>query len=216
MAFLLFNSPSICSFISIRLYCDSEDSLGRRSCQTVLEEILDGVTRSIAPILPHLAEEVYLHAPGHDGMRLLACVVRLLKLLLLMTVHGFSAPQSLYIFCVRSPTRVLVNCNCPCRRGDIIQERLDQKQFCVAAARIGGGSGRGVCHQGLLPVFHSRQTCSSVRPHHCHWTWFAVWTHGGKSNVVSEPRHVVQVKSPQEASYVQMPEQCTAPLNDQI
>ncbi|KAK1893894.1 Isoleucine--tRNA ligase mitochondrial [Dissostichus eleginoides] len=38
----------------------------RRSCQTVLEEILDGVTRSIAPILPHLAEEVYLHTPGHD------------------------------------------------------------------------------------------------------------------------------------------------------
>uniref|UniRef100_A0A8C2X1C9 Isoleucine--tRNA ligase, mitochondrial n=1 Tax=Cyclopterus lumpus TaxID=8103 RepID=A0A8C2X1C9_CYCLU len=55
------------SIIKDRLYCDPEDSLGRRSCQTVLEEILDGVTRSIAPILPHLAEEVYLHAPGHDG-----------------------------------------------------------------------------------------------------------------------------------------------------
>ncbi|XP_070697859.1 isoleucine--tRNA ligase, mitochondrial isoform X3 [Pempheris klunzingeri] len=54
------------SIIKDRLYCDPEDSLGRRSCQTVLEEILDGVIRSIAPILPHLAEEVYLHAPGHD------------------------------------------------------------------------------------------------------------------------------------------------------
>ncbi|KAM8736635.1 isoleucine--tRNA ligase, mitochondrial isoform 2-T2 [Acanthopagrus schlegelii] len=54
------------SIIKDRLYCDPEDSLGRRSCQTVLEEILDGVTRSIAPILPHLAEEVHLHAPGHD------------------------------------------------------------------------------------------------------------------------------------------------------
>ncbi|XP_028250738.1 isoleucine--tRNA ligase, mitochondrial isoform X2 [Parambassis ranga] len=54
------------SIIKDRLYCDPEDSLGRRSCQTVLEEILDGMTRSIAPILPHLAEEVYLHAPGHD------------------------------------------------------------------------------------------------------------------------------------------------------
>ncbi|KAM6969572.1 isoleucine--tRNA ligase, mitochondrial [Tautogolabrus adspersus] len=54
------------SIIKDRLYCDPEDSLGRRSCQTVLEEILDGVTRSIAPILPHLAEEVFLHAPGHD------------------------------------------------------------------------------------------------------------------------------------------------------
>ncbi|KAG7225213.1 hypothetical protein INR49_014772 [Caranx melampygus] len=54
------------SIIKDRLYCDPEDSLGRRSCQTVLEEALDGLTRSIAPILPHLAEEVYLHAPGHD------------------------------------------------------------------------------------------------------------------------------------------------------
>lgn len=54
------------SIIKDRLYCDSEDSLGRRSCQTALEEILDGVTRSIAPVLPHVAEEVYLYAPGHD------------------------------------------------------------------------------------------------------------------------------------------------------
>uniref|UniRef100_A0A673LEM3 isoleucine--tRNA ligase n=1 Tax=Sinocyclocheilus rhinocerous TaxID=307959 RepID=A0A673LEM3_9TELE len=54
------------SIIKDRLYCDPENSLGRRSCQTVLEEILDGVSRSIAPVLPHLAEEVYLHAPGHD------------------------------------------------------------------------------------------------------------------------------------------------------
>ncbi|XP_017287243.1 isoleucine--tRNA ligase, mitochondrial isoform X2 [Kryptolebias marmoratus] len=53
------------SIVKDRLYCDPEDSLGRRSCQTALEEILDGVTRSVAPILPHLAEEVYLHAPGH-------------------------------------------------------------------------------------------------------------------------------------------------------
>uniref|UniRef100_A0AAR2JTR6 isoleucine--tRNA ligase n=1 Tax=Pygocentrus nattereri TaxID=42514 RepID=A0AAR2JTR6_PYGNA len=54
------------SIIKDRLYCDAENSVGRRSCQTALEEILDGVTRSIAPILPHLAEEVYQHAPGHD------------------------------------------------------------------------------------------------------------------------------------------------------
>ncbi|MBN3305724.1 SYIM protein, partial [Amia calva] len=53
------------SIVKDRLYCDTEGSLGRRSCQTVLEEVLDAVTRSIAPILPHLAEEVYLHSPGH-------------------------------------------------------------------------------------------------------------------------------------------------------
>lgn len=65
---------SLHPFFPIRLYCDPENSLGRRSCQTALEEILDGVTRSIAPILPHLAEEVYLHAPGHDSMCLLVGV----------------------------------------------------------------------------------------------------------------------------------------------
>ncbi|XP_077440216.1 isoleucine--tRNA ligase, mitochondrial isoform X3 [Vanacampus margaritifer] len=54
------------SIIKDRLYCDPKDSLGRRSCQTVLEEILDGLTRSIAPILPHLAEDVYAHTPGHE------------------------------------------------------------------------------------------------------------------------------------------------------
>uniref|UniRef100_A0A3P9HSI0 Isoleucine--tRNA ligase, mitochondrial n=1 Tax=Oryzias latipes TaxID=8090 RepID=A0A3P9HSI0_ORYLA len=54
------------SIIKDRLYCDPEDSPGRRSCQTALEEILDGVTRSVAPILPHLAEEVYQLAPGHE------------------------------------------------------------------------------------------------------------------------------------------------------
>lgn len=54
------------SIIKDRLYCEAEDSLARRSCQTALEEILDGLIRSVAPILPHLAEEVYLHAPGHD------------------------------------------------------------------------------------------------------------------------------------------------------
>uniref|UniRef100_A0A3B3QGQ6 isoleucine--tRNA ligase n=1 Tax=Paramormyrops kingsleyae TaxID=1676925 RepID=A0A3B3QGQ6_9TELE len=58
------------SIIKDRLYCDSEDSPGRRSCQTALEEILDGVTRAVAPILPHLAEEVYRHAPGHEGTTL--------------------------------------------------------------------------------------------------------------------------------------------------
>ena len=36
----------------------------------VLEAILDAVTRSIAPIVSHLVEEVYLHTPGHDGTAL--------------------------------------------------------------------------------------------------------------------------------------------------
>ncbi|RXM28772.1 Isoleucine--tRNA ligase, mitochondrial [Acipenser ruthenus] len=52
------------SIIKDRLYCDAETSHQRRSCLTVLDEVLDAVTRSIAPILPHLAEEIYQHTPG--------------------------------------------------------------------------------------------------------------------------------------------------------
>lgn len=90
--------------------------------------------------------------------------------------------------------RVFMNCHCFCRRGDVIQERMDKEQFCVAATRIGGGRGRSVCHQRLLPVVHTRQKCSSVWPHHCHWTRSAVWAHGGKSNIVSKSLNLNKCK----------------------
>ncbi|XP_028903136.1 isoleucine--tRNA ligase, mitochondrial [Ornithorhynchus anatinus] len=51
------------SIIKDRLYCEGEKDPKRRSCQTVLAEILDVVVRSFAPILPHLAEEVFQHLP---------------------------------------------------------------------------------------------------------------------------------------------------------
>lgn len=49
------------SIIKDRLYCEDEKHLKRRSCQTVLDEALDVITRSVAPILPHLAEEIFQH-----------------------------------------------------------------------------------------------------------------------------------------------------------
>ncbi|XP_043551713.1 isoleucine--tRNA ligase, mitochondrial [Chiloscyllium plagiosum] len=49
------------SIIKDRLYCEDEKSTKRLSCQTVLDEVLDVITRSVAPILPHLAEEVFQH-----------------------------------------------------------------------------------------------------------------------------------------------------------
>ncbi|XP_075451694.1 isoleucine--tRNA ligase, mitochondrial isoform X2 [Ascaphus truei] len=49
------------SIIKDRLYCEEESDPKRRSCQTVLAEALDIVVRSFAPILPHLAEEVFQH-----------------------------------------------------------------------------------------------------------------------------------------------------------
>ncbi|XP_029442595.1 isoleucine--tRNA ligase, mitochondrial-like [Rhinatrema bivittatum] len=51
------------SIIKDRLYCEKEEAPKRRSCQTVLAEALDVVVRSVAPILPHLAEEVFQHLP---------------------------------------------------------------------------------------------------------------------------------------------------------
>ncbi|KAJ8032028.1 Isoleucine--tRNA ligase, mitochondrial [Holothuria leucospilota] len=44
-----------------RLYCEASHSRLRKSCQTVLFHMLEVTVRSLAPILPHLAEEVYLH-----------------------------------------------------------------------------------------------------------------------------------------------------------
>uniref|UniRef100_A0A452VB12 isoleucine--tRNA ligase n=1 Tax=Ursus maritimus TaxID=29073 RepID=A0A452VB12_URSMA len=51
------------SIIKDRLYCEPAGGPKRRSCQTALAEILDVVLRSLAPILPHLAEEVFQHIP---------------------------------------------------------------------------------------------------------------------------------------------------------
>nr|DBA27275.1 TPA: hypothetical protein GDO54_011438 [Pyxicephalus adspersus] len=51
------------SIIKDRLYCEEEKDPKRRSCQTVLSAALDIVVRSFAPILPHLAEEVFQYLP---------------------------------------------------------------------------------------------------------------------------------------------------------
>jgi isoleucyl-tRNA synthetase len=42
-----------------RMYCDSADSLSRRSAQTAMYKILDCLIRMLAPILVHTAEEVW-------------------------------------------------------------------------------------------------------------------------------------------------------------
>jgi isoleucyl-tRNA synthetase len=42
-----------------RLYCDTADSLSRRSAQTAMYKILDALVRMLAPILVHTAEEAW-------------------------------------------------------------------------------------------------------------------------------------------------------------
>ncbi|CAG8576245.1 6913_t:CDS:10, partial [Acaulospora morrowiae] len=58
-----FSSVTLSAFyfdiVKDRLYADHVESLSRRSVQSVLYHILNMYTRSIAPIVPHLAEEIY-------------------------------------------------------------------------------------------------------------------------------------------------------------
>jgi len=47
-----------------RLYISSiDDKIRRRSCQTVLYNVLEGFMIAIAPILPHMAEDLYQNLP---------------------------------------------------------------------------------------------------------------------------------------------------------
>jgi len=67
MQLSLFNSQQLSSFyFDINkdiLYAESKDSHTRRSVQTVLLHALIAVTKTIAPILPHTAEDIYQHVP---------------------------------------------------------------------------------------------------------------------------------------------------------
>lgn len=50
------------------LYCHSLTSEDRLSALFVLSEILDQITLIIAPILPHLTEEIEMHHPWRAGL----------------------------------------------------------------------------------------------------------------------------------------------------
>jgi isoleucyl-tRNA synthetase len=46
-----------------RLYISAVDSPRRRSCQTVLAAALENLARAIAPVLSHMAEDIWQHLP---------------------------------------------------------------------------------------------------------------------------------------------------------
>lgn len=46
-----------------RLYISALDDFRRRSCQTVLHACLEGLAKALAPILPHMAEDIWLNLP---------------------------------------------------------------------------------------------------------------------------------------------------------
>ncbi|CAH1156158.1 unnamed protein product [Phaedon cochleariae] len=65
---LLSNPISALYYTAIkdRLYCESLDSTPRRSAQFVLLKMLEIVTLAVAPMVPHLAEEIYQHFPSRE------------------------------------------------------------------------------------------------------------------------------------------------------
>ena len=51
-----------------RLYASAPDEVGRKAAQTVLYEALTVITKLIAPILPHSADEVWKYIPGQTDI----------------------------------------------------------------------------------------------------------------------------------------------------
>ncbi|XP_076756258.1 isoleucyl-tRNA synthetase, mitochondrial [Xylocopa sonorina] len=60
-------SAVYCTLIKDRLYCDELTSPTRIAAVQVVREIFNVLVRSIAPIVPHLAEEAYMHYPENDA-----------------------------------------------------------------------------------------------------------------------------------------------------
>ncbi|MBC7883096.1 MAG: isoleucine--tRNA ligase [Anaerolineae bacterium] len=52
-----------------RLYISAENAVRRRSCQTVLYHVLEHLVRVIAPVLPHLAEDIWQFLPYPSGQK---------------------------------------------------------------------------------------------------------------------------------------------------
>jgi isoleucyl-tRNA synthetase len=46
-----------------RLYISASDDIRRRSCQTVIHACLEGFVKALAPVLPHMAEDVWQNLP---------------------------------------------------------------------------------------------------------------------------------------------------------
>ena len=52
-----------------RLYISSLDSFRRRSCQTVLAIAVENLAKAIAPVLSHMAEDIWQSLPYETGYK---------------------------------------------------------------------------------------------------------------------------------------------------
>lgn len=66
-ALLRFSSSELSNFYldiaKDRLYISAADDFRRRSCQTVLHAVLEGFAKTVSPILPHMAEDIWQNLP---------------------------------------------------------------------------------------------------------------------------------------------------------
>ena len=62
-------SATYCHLVKDRLYCEDANYPYRAGAVDVMDAILTIIVKSIAPISPHLAEEVWLHHPENLGMK---------------------------------------------------------------------------------------------------------------------------------------------------
>jgi isoleucyl-tRNA synthetase len=67
-------SATYLAAVKDRLYCDAPDSPRRRRTQTVLWDLVDALSRLLAPILPHTADETYRALHGVDAKDRERCV----------------------------------------------------------------------------------------------------------------------------------------------
>ena len=52
-----------CVCVMLSLYCSAAADAARRSAQTVQFHLLDSLTKTLAPIVPHFAEETHQYHP---------------------------------------------------------------------------------------------------------------------------------------------------------
>lgn len=86
-------SPVYCHLIKDRLYCDEVGSPTRQGVMEVTCEILTVLARSVAPIVPHLAEEVWLYHPENLGKQALSeCFPHFYHFIVHVIIYAASVP----------------------------------------------------------------------------------------------------------------------------
>ncbi|MEM9810208.1 MAG: isoleucine--tRNA ligase [Pseudomonadota bacterium] len=104
------------------IYCDGQASIRRRAARTVMRELLDTLTRLIAPVCVFTAEEVYDHFP--EGMGAKEASVHLLLLKELPASYRDNALADKWLT-IRTARRAVTGALEEKRRDDVIGASLE-------------------------------------------------------------------------------------------